>query len=118
MGVECSVEDRNEWRWWQCTRTSTERTGGISTVGGGKAVTIDKEIDRGDGIGKVGLLGGGVCSGNQSSACLIERRWVVYPGVVTLEGRVVEDKGHEDRVTVEVNEEELMSCDEWVCKWE
>ena len=43
---------------------STERTGGISIVDGGEDVTIGEEIDRGDGVGKAGPLGSGVCSGS------------------------------------------------------
>ena len=73
--------------------TSTERTGGISIVGGGEEVTTGEEIDRGDGVGKEELLGGGVCSGSQSSTCSAERGQVVHPGVVMLEGRVF---GEED----------------------
>ena len=37
-------------------------------VGGGEEVTTDEERDRGDGVGKSGLLGGGVCLESQSSA--------------------------------------------------
>ena len=51
----------------------TERTGGISIVLGGEAVTTRGEIDKGDGVGKSGLLGSGVCLESQSSACS-ERR--------------------------------------------
>ena len=46
---------------------STERTGGISIVGGGEEVTTGEERDREDGVGKSGLLDSGVCSRNQSS---------------------------------------------------
>ena len=52
---------------------STERTGGISKVGGGEKVTTGGEIDRGDGVGKEEPLGGGVYSGSQSSLCSVER---------------------------------------------
>ena len=87
-------------------------TGGISIVGG------DEEIAKGDGAGNVELLGNGVCSGSQGLVCLEGRGQVVHPGVATLDGRVVEDVGQEDRVAVDVREEELMMCDEWVCEWE
>ena len=53
--------------------TSTERMRGISTVDGGEEVTTGGEIDKRDRVGKEELLGGGVCSGIQSSACSGER---------------------------------------------
>ena len=53
---------------------SMDRTRGISIVDGGEAVTMSEEIDKGDGVGKEELLGGGVYSGNQSLVCLVERR--------------------------------------------
>ena len=52
---------------------STERTGGISIVGGGEEVVTDEEMDRGDGVGKEEPLGGGVFLGCQSSMCSEER---------------------------------------------
>ena len=71
----------------------TERTGGISIVDGGEEVTTGEEIDRGDGAGKSGLLNSGVCLESHSLACSVEKkRWVVHPGVATLEGRVSGDK--------------------------
>ena len=51
----------------------TERTWGISIVGGDKKVIMGEEMDRGDGVGKEEPLGGGVCSGSQSSTCSEER---------------------------------------------
>ena len=45
----------------------TERTGGISIVVGGEAVTMEGETEVGDRVGKEVLLGEGVCRGNQSS---------------------------------------------------
>ena len=86
----------------------TDRTGGISIVGGNEVVTMGEEIDRGDGVGKVELLGGGVCSGNHKSVCSVERGQVVHPGVVMFDWRVVEDKGQDDKVAADVKEEELM----------
>ena len=53
---------------------STERTGGISIVGRGEAVTIGEEIDKGDRVGKEEPLGGGVCSGIQSSAHSVRKK--------------------------------------------
>ena len=53
--VVCSVGVGNKQRRWQWTGTSTERTGGISIVGG------VEEIVKGDGAGNVELLGDGVC---------------------------------------------------------
>ena len=40
-----------------------ERTGGISIVTG------DEDIGKGDGVGKVELLGDGVCLENQGLGC-------------------------------------------------
>ena len=45
--------------------------GGISIAGGGEDVTTGEDIDKGDGVGNSGPLGGGVCSGSQSSACSV-----------------------------------------------
>ena len=53
---------------------STERTGGISIVGGGEDVTTDEEKDKGNRVGKSGLVGDGVCSGSQSLAHLVEKK--------------------------------------------
>ena len=61
--VACLAGVGNEWRRWQWTGMSTERTGGISIVGGGE------EIAKGDGVGNEELLGEGVYLGNQGSAC-------------------------------------------------
>ena len=92
--VECSVGDGNEWRWWQWIETLTDRTGGISMVGGGEEVTTGEEIDRRDVVGKTELLDGGVCSRSHSLACSVKKkRQEVHLGVATLEGRVVGDKG-------------------------
>ena len=67
----------------------TERTGGISIVGGDEDVTTGEEKDNGEGVGNSGLLDGGVCLGSQSSARSVERkRREVQPGVATLDGRV------------------------------
>ena len=67
--------------------------GEISTVGGGEEVTMEDKMDRGDGVGKVELLGGEVCLGSQSLACSVgERRWEVHLGVVTTDGRVSGDE--------------------------
>ena len=93
--------------------------GGISIAGGGEVVTTGDERDKGDGVGKEKPLGSRVCSGSQSLACSVgKRRQVVHPGVATLDGRVVGDKGLEDRVAVDVNKGELMIFDERVCEWE
>ena len=69
--VECSAGDGNERRQWQWTGMSTERTGGISIVGGGEDATMGEEKDREDSVGKSGPLGGRVCSGSQSLACSV-----------------------------------------------
>ena len=53
---------------------STERTGGISIVGGGEEVTTGEEIDRGDGVEKAKPLGSGVCLRNQSLAHSVRRK--------------------------------------------
>ena len=66
----------------------TERMGGISIVDGGKEVTIEEEIDRGDGVGKEELLGGRVYSGIYGSMFSVERGQVVHPGVAIVDGRV------------------------------
>ena len=88
---------------------STERTGGISIVGG------DEEIAKGDGVGNEELLGDRVCLGNQGSACSGRGR-VVHPGVVTLDRRVSGEEVREVRVAVDVKEGELMMVDEWFCE--
>ena len=67
----------------------TERTGGISIVGGGEDVTTGEDIDKGDGVGKEEPLGDGVCSGCQSSTCSVEMEQVAHPGAATLDGRVL-----------------------------
>ena len=108
--VEYSVGDGNERRRWQWTGMLTERTGGISIVGG------DEEISKGDRVGKVELLGDGVCLGNQGSTCS-GREQVVHPGVATLDRRVAGDEEREVRVAVDVKDRELMTF-EWSCKWE
>ena len=43
--------------------------GGISIIGRGEEITTGEEKDKGGGVGKSRPLGGGVCSGSQSSAC-------------------------------------------------
>ena len=92
----------------------TDRTGGISIVVGEEILAMDEEeIGKGGSVGRSDLLRDGVCSGSQRVVCLMERGWVVHPGVVMLEGKVVGDEGQEDRVTVEVSEGELM-FDKWV----
>ena len=116
--VTCSAGDGNEWRQWQWTGTSTERTGGISTVGGGEEVTTGEEIDRGDGVGKEEPLGGGVCLGIQSLTFSVERGWVVHSRVVMVEERVFGDKEQEVRVVVDVKEGELIVFDGRCCEWE
>ena len=117
--VECSAGDGNEWSRWQYIGTSTERTGGISIVGGGEEVTTEEEIDKGGGVGKEEPLGSGVCSGSQSSVCSVgKERQVVHPGVVMLEGRVSGDEEQEVRVVVVVREEELIVCNGRVCEQE
>ena len=105
--VEYSAGEGNEWRQWQWTGMLMERTGGISIVGGGEDITIE-EMGKGDRVGKSELLGDRVCMENQSSACSVERRQMVHPRVVMLEGDVVGDEGQEDKVMVEVNEWELI----------
>ena len=82
-----------------------DRTGGISIVGGGKEVTTDDEMCKGDRVEKSKLLGDGVCLVSQSSAHSVGRkRGEVHSGVVMLDGSIVEDKGWEDRVAVDVKE--------------
>ena len=70
----------------------TERTGGISIIGGEEEVAM-KEIGKGDGVGKSELLDNGVYSRSQSLACSMERRQEVHSGVVMLDDRVA---GEED----------------------
>ena len=94
----------------------TERTGGISIVGGDEEVTTGEEMDRGDGAGNIELLGDGVCRGSHSLACL-GREQVVHPGVAALDGRVSGEEVREVRVSVAVNNGELMIF-EWSCEWE
>ena len=67
---------------------------GISIVGGDEeVVTTRDEMDRGDGVGKEELLGGGVCLWSQSSAHSVEKkRWEVHLGVATTDGRVSGDE--------------------------
>ena len=43
-------------------------------------------------MGNRELLGSGVCSGDHSLACSVERGQVVHPEVVMLEGRVLEEE--------------------------
>ena len=70
-----------------------ERTGGISIVGGGEEVTTEEEMDKGDRVGKSGPLGGGVCSGSQSSArSMGKKRQEVHLGVATMDGRMSRDE--------------------------
>ena len=91
----------------------TERTGGISIVGRDEDVTTGEEKDRGDRVGKSGLLDSGVCLGSQSSVrSMGKKRWEVHPRVATMDGRVSGDEEREVRVAVDVKEEELISCDE------
>ena len=103
--VACSVGVGNERRWWQWTGTLTERTEGMSIVVG------DEDMAKGDGVGNAELLEDGVYCGNQGSAC-VGRGRVVHPGVATLEGSVSGEEVREVRVTVEVNEGELILFDE------
>ena len=70
--VECLAGDGKEWRWWQWTGTSTDRTEGISMVDEGEGVTT-REIDKGNGVGKAELLGNGVCLGDHKLACSVRR---------------------------------------------
>ena len=85
----------------------TERIGGISIVDGGEDVTT-REIVKGDEVGKAEPLGGGMCSGNHRSAHSMRRGQVVHLEVVMFDGRIVEDEGQEDKVVVDVREQELM----------
>ena len=74
-------------------RDVNREDGGISIVDGGEVVTTREEIDKGDGVGKSGLLGGGVCSGSQSSSHSVGREGQeVHPGVAMLEGKVAGDE--------------------------
>ena len=43
---------------------------------------------------------------------------MVQLGVATLEGKIVEEEVQEDRIAVEVREEELILCDGRICEWE
>ena len=43
--------------------------------------------------------------------CSVERIQEVHLGMVTLEGKVAEEVGQEDKVAVDVNEGELMMFD-------
>ena len=66
---------------------------GLVQVGRGEAVATGEEIDRGDRVGKVELLGGGVCSGSQISAYSVGKKmWEVHLGVAMLDGRVSGDE--------------------------
>ena len=88
-------------------------------VGGGENVTTGREIDKGDGVRKVELLDGGVCSECQSLAhSMRKKRWEVHPRVAALDRRVLDDKEREVRVAVFVREGELIVCSRWVCEWE
>ena len=100
------------------TGTSTERTEGISIVGGGEDVTMEEEIDRGDRVGNIELLGDRVCLENQGSMFSEGMERVAHPGVATLDGRVSGEEVQEVKVVVEVREGELMMFDEWWCEWE
>ena len=102
--MACSAGVGNEWRQWQWTGMSTERTGGISIVTG------EEDITKGDGVGNSELLGDGVCLENQGSACAGRGR-VVHLEVVTFDGRVSGEEVREVRVAVEVSEGELMMFD-------
>ena len=51
-----------------------DRTGGISTVGGGKVVITEEEMGRGDRAGKLRLLGNRVYSGSQSLVHSVGRK--------------------------------------------
>ena len=93
---------------------STNKMGGISTVDGGEKVTTGEEIDKGDGVGKVELLDGRVCSESHSSACLIRmKRGEVHPEVTTLEDKVAVDDRQEvsySRNPVKINSGSSLSC--------
>ena len=99
---------------WGCQQRGQE---GISIIEGSKLVTMDEAVGKGDGVGKSVQLGDGVCMGDQRSTCS-GREWVVHPGVMTLDRRVVGDEVWEDRIVVEVNDGELMTFNGWFCKWE
>ena len=72
---------------------STERTGRILIVGGGEDITTGEDKDKGNRVGKVEPLGGGVCLGSQSSTYSVgEKGRVVHPGVATFNGRVLGDE--------------------------
>ena len=87
----------------------TERMGGISIVDGREDVATGEEIDNGGGVGKYGPLGSGVCLESQSLAYSVrKKRQEVHPGVVILEGRVLEDEEQEVKVAVLVREGELI----------
>ena len=95
----------------------TKRMEGISIVGGDEDVTTGEDMDRGDRVGKSELLGGGVCSGSQSSVYSVgKKRQEVYPGVTTTDRRVSGEEEREVKVVVAVKEGELIVCDKWVCK--
>ena len=56
-------------------------------------MTIGDERDKGDRVGKVEPLDGGVCLESQSSAHSVgEKRQEVHPRVAMLDGRVSEEK--------------------------
>ena len=68
-------------------------------------------MDRGDGVGKEEPLDSGVCSGCHSSTCSVERERVTYPGVATLDRRVLGEEEREVRIMVDVQDGELMMFD-------
>ena len=65
----------------------------ISIVGGGEAITTGEEIDKEDGVEKIELLAGRICSGNHRLTCSVERGRVVHLGVAMFDGRVAGDEG-------------------------
>ena len=92
----------------------TDRMEGISTVE--EEVAMDEKMGKEDRVGELDLLGDRVCLGYQNMVYLVVNRWEVHLGVATLEGKVAEDEGQEDRVVVEVSKGEFMMCNEWTFK--
>ena len=75
-------------------------------------VTTGEEMDKRDGVGKSGLLSGGVCSGSQGLIGLVGRGRAVHLGVAMLDGGVLGEEEQEVKVVVDVGEGELMIFDE------
>ena len=70
-----------------------DRIRGISIVVGGEVLAKDREIGRGDRVGKSDLLRDGVCSRSQIILCSVEKkRQEIHLGVVTLEGKMADDE--------------------------